>query len=181
MKKIVIAGIIAVFAACLPVVANAADKTLGFALNLSYPQISISDTRVRPLDLGALGTYSVWYTGSASLSPTDTNAILNGLNAGKIWSYEYSADGTNWTVFDTLIDTFSATANSVGKSVNDSKMQTVQARWLRLGYNVRLDSLDDANVSGSASLTATAVPEPSSILCLAGMLTSVGLLRRRKL
>lgn len=182
MRKTVILAVLAALATCLPIGANASSKTMSFALDLSSPDLNTTAANSKILDLGSIGNYDVWYTGSATVSPTSSDATLTGLNDGSIWKYEYSTDGATWNEFGKLVSTFSAQANSNGKSVSDSKVASIVAKEIKVSYNVKLESLADASASGSGSITAqaAAVPEPSSLLSFGALLSSGGLILIRR-
>ena len=158
--------------------AGAAEKTLGFWFDTDTAALNANKT----LTLGSTPeSWMVSYTGSATISPTSSIATLTGGFDGSIWKYEYSVNGTDWTTIGTLISNFSGTPDTIGNSKTENVGPAVfVARYLRLGYDVSLSSTSAASTSGSASIMATAVPEPSSILALAGGLVGLLGIRRRK-
>lgn len=162
--------------------AFAASKALSFAFDTdpTSPDFLLSGERYKVLDLGYVAPWLATWTGSATISPTETTATLTGHFAGdKIWAYQWSDTGLDgsWTTFDSLIPTFSANATALGevRLVNGGP-QTVTARYLRVGYNADFAG-EQASASGSGSLTV--VPEPASLLSI-GMGAVAMLFGRRK-
>ena len=105
-----------------------------------------------------------------------------------IWQYLYTSDADNttatWNVLGTLVGTLTAAPGTTSSSGNQNGvLQTVTARWLRISYNATLSSDSYfANASGSGTISATAVPEPGTLVTLGSMLAPLGIcfIRRRR-
>lgn len=163
--------------------AFAASKALSFALDTdpTSPYFLLSGEYYKTLDMGYVAPWLVTWTGSATISPTETTATLTGgFPVDNMWTYQWSntgVDGT-WTPFDSLISTFSANASALGEvRTTDGGPTTITTRYLRVGYNVALSG-NEASASGSGSITA--VPEPASLMTI-GMGAVAMLFGRRKL
>lgn len=184
MKKttrIIIMALIAIVVATSG--AFAAAKALSFALDTDPGSSTflVSGERYKVLDMGYEAPWSVTWTGSATISPTDTTATLTGdFDDGTIWTYDSGVDGVSWTNFSRLVGTFSAYAPTMGESVKiDAGPSTIVARYFRVGYKTTLTGVE-ASASGSGSITV--VPEPGAFLALgSGLIGLVGFgIRGRK-
>ena len=158
----------------------AAGKAMGFSFDNLQTSMAAGSTT---LGLESIQSWLVEYTGSASVSATDTTATLTGNFGGNIWQYSYSSDGTTWITFDRLVSSIFMPAYTIGGSgtVHGPNV-VITARYFRLAYDVTLATYTNAAVSGTASITATAVPEPGSLVALCGGLFGLAgfAVRRRK-
>ena len=184
MRRTLVACILAVLVICFPVAAGAQSIGTGFYTQLNFSQPAQG---YAILDLGSLGTWNVQCTGIASVSSTDASATLLGNYSDKIWQFKSTTDSvinenTNWTVLGSLVNSVSVPANTYSAGETQRiELQNVNARWLYIGYSATLSSDGHfANASGNGTISATAVPEPSSLLALGGLLSSVGLMLRKK-
>lgn len=184
MKRLVIVGILAVLASSLAVCGYAQSGGTGFYTQLNFLQPTVGS---QILDLQSLGVWDVLYTGSATVSSTNATAMLVGNYSGKVWQYEYTPDAssatTNWFVVGSLVDSMTALPGTTSSSgVQNGGPVTVTARWLKISYDATLSSPGGyfANASGSGTISATAVPEPSSLLILGSMLAPMGIRILRK-
>jgi hypothetical protein len=161
----------------LPAAAFATSASTGFY----FDSLTGSASGEKLLDLGGLNSWEVWFTGSATISPTTSDATLTGNFGGNVWQYQYSTDNTNWTDIGSLVSTFSGSPNNVGNSKTDNGTPTVvTARWLRLRYDATLSSSAAASASGSGSISAQSVPEPGAMMALGSLLVPMGLTLIRK-
>lgn len=184
MKKFLIISICAILAICFPIAGNAQSTGTGFYTQLDFSQ---PEKGFALLDIGHIGNWNIECTGIASVSSSNESATLNGNYAGKVWQFKSTTDSvitdnTSWIVLGSLVDSITVPANTYSKGETQRLvLQNITARWLFIGYDTTLSSQGYfANASGNGTISATAVPEPSSIFALGAMLSSTGLMLRRR-
>lgn len=176
MKKSLLISVLAVIAVCMPLTGNA----FTFRYDLVQPNTSFSDAKSEISDLGALGFYDVWYSADTNLLPTSASATITGLISGKIWSFEYSEDGSSWSQLGDLVSSFSTPARKT-MGLSEDSTALIKARYIKLSYSWRLDSNAKASTHGAAQFDAVPiVPEPSSIIALGAMLSGMGMILHRR-
>lgn len=182
MKMIKVIGLVVGLVSMLGVAASAQTVGTGF-YQLSWNNVVLAGTASsgysNVLDI-ADGYYNFAITGGATLSPSDKTVTLSGLNNGRIWTYEVFSNG-GWQELGKLVDPFSASNyQSVTKS-SDAYVNNVYAEKMRIFYAIDMPTAGTmATVGGSAMMTATAVPEPGTILAALSILAPAGLAFRRK-
>lgn len=160
---------------------SAASKIKSFTLDLEgVNTISSGTVWSSVLDTGSYQHYSVDCTAGTTVTATTALATLTGNFGGDVWAFQYKDSSNNWQYLTTLVSGSSATTTTV----SDESLTTpivVGARYFRLGYDATLFSAADATASGTGSIIATAVPEPSSMIALAtGAVGLLGLIRRKR-
>jgi len=140
------------------------------------------------------GTFAVNYDGSASLSYTGKGtATLTGAGSSSdIWQYYYTTAanpsqnatkiGSDWTLIGSLISPLSTPSDGSAYDEVDGLLLPNGVTGVALGYDVKLASPNKSNTqaSGDADLTASAVPEPGTVLAALSILGPAGLVFRRK-
>lgn len=201
MKSLKITAVLAALMASVPLVAGAQGVTKSASIDLivdnyGVVQSATNQTWSKSLELGqTVGWYIINYSGGVSLSSDAGAAQLTGLTGadpasktyapgaiGAVWSFNYSVDGINWASAGSIIESAAVPANTLTQTFSASGSNpSVWARYIQIEYFASLSSTYDASSGGSATMTATAVPEPSSLAVMITALGPVGfMLRRRK-
>jgi hypothetical protein len=178
LKKLVTISVMLLVLAVIAVGScSAASKVMSFALDLP----TLGSTATSTSLVVGLGTWSVNCTGATTLTATDTPAALNGLYpVGKVWTFLYH-NGSGWNTLTNLTGSSTAAPLAASTTINDAAGPfVVVADEFAIAYNVDLIGPNSA-ASGTAGLTAAAVPEPSSVVALfTGIVGLVGFLKRRR-
>lgn len=128
------------------------------------------------------GFWTVNCTGGTTLTATDTAAAINGTYGnGDVWKFIYHDSVNGWQTLTTLVGSTTAGPNIQTTTGNmASGPFTVYADAFAIGYSFNQVGANSAS-SGTAGMTATAVPEPSSLVALAtGVVGILGFVRRRR-
>jgi len=166
--------------------ASAATQTHWFVLNQATSGTTANASFV-DLDLGSFGSWSVACTGGTTLTATAATATLTGgFSGNKIWSFQYLDSASVWQDIipaapsGLVTGTGAAIATTVVASQNALPV-VVNTQWLRIAYDASLTSDAAAVATGSASVTASIIPEPGSAMVLiTGLLGVAATLKRRK-
>lgn len=201
MKSLKITAVLTALVASIPLAVGAQGVTKSASIDLivdnpGTAQSATNQSWSRSLELGqTAGWYIIDYSGGVSLSSDAGSAQLTGLcgsdpasktyapnTQGAIWSFNYSSDGINWTSAGTVLESASVPANTLTQTFSDSGTNSgVWARYIQIEYFASLNSTYDASAGGSATMTATAVPEPSSLAFMLTAAAPLGYMFRRKL
>jgi hypothetical protein len=186
MKRLITVSLLLVALAVLATSScfAANDQTLAWSMSIAGPSANQAGNST-VLDTGNMLTKFVYYSGSTTVSATSATAnlvgnFLDSNSVAKVWKYEESNDGINFTPFAWLIGNSQALAQGQSNANDFSALPYMTtSQYFRISYDVTLTSAKPASASGSAALTV--VPEPSSLVAIAtGAVGLLGLIRRRR-
>ena len=112
--------------------------------------------------------------GDSALQESD---VMPGISAGLADSIDFVANPVTGT--NILVGTFTFTAGLVPGEVTNLRATDFGDFDDTIAGDANLTALDDIIVDGVATITVTAIPEPGSMIFLAGIGLVIGLRRRR--
>lgn len=112
--------------------------------------------------------------GDSALQESD---VMPGISAGLADSIDFVANPVTGT--NILVGTFTFTAGLVPGEVTNLRATDFGVLDDTIAGDANFTSLDDIIVDGVATITVTAIPEPGSMIFLAGIGLVIGLRRRR--
>ena len=112
--------------------------------------------------------------GDSALQESD---VIPGISAGLADSIDFVANPVTGT--NILVGTFTFTAGLVPGEVTNLRATDFGVLDDTMAGDANFTSLDDIIVDGVATITVTAIPEPGSMIFLAGIGLVIGLRRRR--
>ena len=122
-------------------------------------------------------------TGNITFNPQfddialEQSDVMPGISAGLADSIDFVANPVTGT--NILVGTFTFTAGLVPGEVTNLRATDFGVLDDTIAGDANFTSLDDIIVDGVATITVTAIPEPGSMIFLAGIGLVIGLRRRR--
>lgn len=185
MKRLIVLSVMLVMVVALMAgTASAASQNAFFVVNLTAGGTA-SDSQFVDLDLGSNQAWTVNCTGGTTLSATTASAVLTGgFATDKVWNFQYLDSSSNWVDIISgtgLVSGSTAASFTTVVSSQNSLPVVVTTQWLRIAYDASLSSNAAAVAAGTATVSAMAIPEPSSaVVLLTGLVGVVGFLKRKK-
>lgn len=194
MKRLVFGFLmIAMLISLLAVAVSADDNGTSFMGKIRMPADTYyPGSNYAELVLNPSVIYNIWFSGNASAKyatvPNDAGKAVLSSNdvTNAIWQVQATTDGLAWTTIYTLI---SGSLTGLDRAAAAAYEEAPSAGYdisgyvgVRIGYDLTLTRYGSgtATCSGDGNITATAVPEPASLLTI-GMGAVAMLLGRRKL
>ena len=124
-----------------------------------------------------LSTGNITFNPQFGDSALEQSDVMPGISAGLADSINFVANPVTGT--NILVGTFTFTAGLVPGEVTNLRATDFGDFDDTIAGDANLTALDDIIVDGVATITVTAIPEPGSMIFLAGIGLVIGLRRRR--
>ena len=124
-----------------------------------------------------LSTGNITFNPQFGDSALEQSDVMPGISAGLADSIDFVANPVTGT--NILVGTFTFTAGLVPGEVTNLRATDFGVLDDTIAGDANFTSLDDIIVDGVATITVTAIPEPGSMIFLAGIGLVIGLRRRR--
>ena len=124
-----------------------------------------------------LSTGNITFNPQFGDSALEQSDVMPGISAGLADSIDFTANPVTGT--NILVGTFTFTAGLVPGEVTNLRATDFGVLDDTIAGDANFTSLDDIIVDGVATITVTAIPEPGSMIFLAGIGLVIGLRRRR--